>query len=164
MLQFDEHSFRIKEKDGVTYLLGNSDTGLYMLETNINKGATTALTAHRVSPAVWHSRSGHPAQPVLRKILSQVQSSNQSSTVSFCTICATNKARCLPFSRRTYTTTTPFELVHIDLWDPSLTTSREGFRYYASIVDDYSHYSWSIPLRLKSEFVEHDFIWFCNII
>lgn len=158
VLQLDEHGFRIKEKDGGTRLLGNSDTGLYMLETDTNKGATTTLTSHRVSPSVWHNRLGHPAQPILRKILSQIQS----SIISFCTICITNKARCLTFFRRTYTTTTPFELVHIDLCGPSPATSREGFHYYASIIEDYFRYLWFIPLRFKSEFVEH-FIWFCII-
>lgn len=46
------------------------------------------------------------------------------------------------------------DLVHCDLWGPTPVVSRDGFRYYALFVDDYSHFSWLYPLHTKSEFFE----------
>lgn len=37
-------------------------------------------------------------------------------------------------------------MVHSDLWGPSHVTSRTGFKYYVSFVDD-----WIYPLTIKSE-------------
>jgi transposase InsO family protein len=56
-------------------------------------------------------------------------------------------------------TTAPFDLVHCDVWtSPVLSTS--GFKYYLVLLDDFSHYCWSFPLRHKSEVHRHivDFI------
>jgi hypothetical protein len=56
----------------------------------------------------------------------------------------------LPFSSSTTRTTHPFELIHCDLWtSPVLSTS--GFKYFLVILDDFTHFLWTIPLRLKSD-------------
>jgi transposase InsO family protein len=41
-----------------------------------------------------------------------------------------------------------FDLVHCDLWT-SPVISVSGFKYYLVILDDFSHYSLTFPLRLK---------------
>ena len=46
------------------------------------------------------------------------------------------------------------ELIHTDLWGPSPTISRNGYKYYISFIDDYSRYTWIYPLKLKSEAFE----------
>jgi hypothetical protein len=56
----------------------------------------------------------------------------------------------LPFSSSTTRTTRPFELIHCDLWtSPVLSTS--GFKYFLVILDDFTHFLWTIPLCLKSD-------------
>ncbi|WVZ98476.1 hypothetical protein U9M48_043916 [Paspalum notatum var. saurae] len=54
-----------------------------------------------------------------------------------------------------------FDLVHCDLWtSPVLSVS--GYKYYLVVVDDFSHYSWTFPLRFKSETfstLSHFFAW-----
>jgi histone deacetylase 1/2 len=42
-----------------------------------------------------------------------------------------------------------FQLLHCDLWTTPI-TSVSGHKYYLVILDDYSHYLWAFPLRLKS--------------
>jgi hypothetical protein len=42
-----------------------------------------------------------------------------------------------------------FYLVHCDLWT-SPVISISGYKYYLVVVDDFSHYSWTSPLRAKS--------------
>jgi hypothetical protein len=56
----------------------------------------------------------------------------------------------LPFSSSTTRTTRPFELIHCDLWtSPVLRTS--GFKYFLVILDDFTHFLWTVPLRQKSD-------------
>jgi hypothetical protein len=54
-----------------------------------------------------------------------------------------------------------FDLVHCDLWmSPVLSLS--GYKYYLVILDDFSHFLWTFPLRLKSETfttLKHFFAW-----
>jgi transposase InsO family protein len=41
------------------------------------------------------------------------------------------------------------ELLHMDLIGPTRTDSRGGKRYILVIVDDFSRYTWAIPIRKK---------------
>ncbi|WVZ93588.1 LOW QUALITY PROTEIN: hypothetical protein U9M48_039556 [Paspalum notatum var. saurae] len=54
-----------------------------------------------------------------------------------------------------------FDLVQCDMWtSPVLSVS--GYKYYLVVVDDFSHYSWTFPLRFKSETLStlsHFFAW-----
>jgi hypothetical protein len=43
------------------------------------------------------------------------------------------------------------ELLHMDLMGPTRTASLGGRRYIMVIVDDFSRYTWAIPLREKSD-------------
>ncbi|GJV69522.1 putative RNA-directed DNA polymerase [Tanacetum coccineum] len=43
------------------------------------------------------------------------------------------------------------ELVHLDLWGPYKVFRREGFRYFLTIVDDYSRAVWTYLLKTKDE-------------
>jgi hypothetical protein len=43
------------------------------------------------------------------------------------------------------------ELLHMDLMGPIRTTSLGGKRYILVIVDDFSRYTWAIPIREKSD-------------
>lgn len=45
----------------------------------------------------------------------------------------------------------PLQLVHTDLWGPSLTMSTHGYTYHMHFMDDYSKFTWIYPLKLKSE-------------
>lgn len=46
-----------------------------------------------------------------------------------------------------------FEKIHCDLWGPAPILSIAKFKYYACLVDDFSKYTWIIPLQHKSDFV-----------
>jgi hypothetical protein len=43
----------------------------------------------------------------------------------------------------------PFDLIHLDLWT-SPVVSVLGSKYYLVILDDFIHYLWTFPLKLKS--------------
>ena len=54
----------------------------------------------------------------------------------------------------------PLELVHTDVWGPALPSSG-GYKYYVSLVDDYSRFCWIYLLKHKSD-VETIFYAFQN--
>jgi hypothetical protein len=55
----------------------------------------------------------------------------------------------LPFPSSSNRALQPFDLVYCDLWT-SLVPSVSGYKYYLVILDDFTHYSWTFPLRQKS--------------
>ena len=57
----------------------------------------------------------------------------------------------LPFPSSRFVATTPFELVHVDLWGPAPLTSINGFQYYVIFVDHYTRFTWLYLLHNKSE-------------
>lgn len=50
--------------------------------------------------------------------------------------------------------TKPIELIFCDLWGPSDVTSSRGYTYFLTCVDAYSKYTWTYPLKLKSQTTE----------
>ena len=56
----------------------------------------------------------------------------------------------MPFSDSSTVTTFPFQIIHCDLWTPPV-PSCSGYKYYLIIMDDFSHYTWTFPLRAKSD-------------
>lgn len=54
------------------------------------------------------------------------------------------------FSRSHSSTSSPFKLVHCDVWI-SFVLSTSGFRYYLVVLDDFSHLCWTFPLCHMSD-------------
>ena len=68
-----------------------------------------------------------------------------------CHACQLGRHVRLPFSSSSSSHAAhAFDLVHCDLWT-SPVLSLSGYKYYLVVVDDFSHYSWTFPLRAKSE-------------
>jgi transposase InsO family protein len=55
----------------------------------------------------------------------------------------------LPFYSSSSRAIHVFQILHCDLWTSPITCV-SGHKYYLVILDDYSHYLWTFPLRLKS--------------
>jgi hypothetical protein len=71
-----------------------------------------------------------------------------SNSRSVCDACQLGCHVRLPFSSSKTRTTRPFELIHYDLWtSPVLSTS--GFKYFLVILDDFTDFLWTVPLRQK---------------
>ena len=94
-----------------------------------------------------HRKFGHPSSTILMHLLKtckQVKVSQKSTLFpvhSICEACQLGKAHKQYFSTTEAKTTQVLELIHTDLWGPSPTTSRNGFKYYISFVDDYRRYT-----------------------
>jgi hypothetical protein len=67
-----------------------------------------------------------------------------------CHACQLGKHTRLPFHNSSHRAEHPFDLIHLDLWaSPVVTVS--GSKYYLVILNDFTHYLWTLPLKLKSD-------------
>ena len=74
-----------------------------------------------------------------------------------CEACQMGKQIKTSFKNKNFISTSrPLELLHIDLFGPSRTTSLGGKSYAFVIVDDFSKYTWVLFLAHKND-VFHDF-------
>lgn len=49
------------------------------------------------------------------------------------------------------TTIQPLELLHANLWGPTLILSSQDYQYYLSILNDFSKFTWIFPLTTKAK-------------
>ncbi|KAG7556653.1 Retrotransposon Copia-like N-terminal [Arabidopsis suecica] len=142
----------------------NLDKSLVNVSSSTLQGTPACASIH-VDSEMWHKRLGHPS---LNKIesLSEVlllpkQKINKSS--HHCHICHLAKQRHLPFKLSHNMRSKPFELIHIDTWGPFSVPTVDGFRYFLTIVDDFSRATWIYMLKQKSD-VLHVFPGFIQLV
>lgn len=72
-----------------------------------------------------------------------------------CEVCMTNKATRLPFKTIQKPRSNEIgDLIHTDIADPTRTPTKEGYRYFQTIIDDYSHFTQTYLLKNKFEATE----------
>ncbi|GJZ40642.1 ribonuclease H-like domain-containing protein [Tanacetum coccineum] len=150
---FDEDKCYIQDLDkGITLGTGSESGGLYLFDDskNISLGNVNTVMAFNVSKDLWHNRLGHPADQVLNVLKNDLNLS-KNTCVSACETCHRAKQTREPFPLSDHKSMNPGELVHLDLWGPYKVSSREGFRYFLTIVDDYSREVWTYLLKTKDE-------------
>ncbi|XP_075108915.1 uncharacterized protein LOC142180748 [Nicotiana tabacum] len=98
---------------------------------------------------LWHNRLGH--LPLINmKNISTIYCSSSSTLLDHCDICARARQVKLPFPSSSMSTKDIFELIHIDIWGPYKKPTHDGYRYFLTIVDDYSKGTWTYLLSTKS--------------
>lgn len=116
------------------------------------KGVSSPQLLKEDEVRIWHYKLGHPSSRILSQVLNQCNF-RFNSLNDVCEACQFGKSKKLPFSKSLSHASSPFELVHTDLWGPSPLQSTLGHRYYIHFVDDYSCYTWLYPLKHKGESV-----------
>jgi len=142
----------------------NVDKSLCHVSESSLQGLSVYASVH-VEPDMWHKRLGHPS---LNKIdtLSEVLSLSKqkiNKTSHHCHVCHLAKQKHLPFKLSNHMRNKPFELIHIDTWGPFSVPIVDGFRYFLTIVDDFSHATWIYMLKQKSDIL-HVFPGFLNLV
>lgn len=156
-IEFHPSCFLVKDRATKNTLLkGTCRDGLYSIPNN---STSRAFFSVKASSDLWHRRLGHPSTSVVHQVLEEnnfaVIKNNKSSV---CSACQQAKAHQLPFTLSSHVSSSPLELVHTDVWGPAR-VSVNGYRYYLSIVDDYSRFVWIYFLKNKSD-VEPIFLQF----
>jgi len=121
---------------------------------------TVDLSSFRLSLSssgfyLWHSRLGHVSSSRLRFLASTGALGNlKTCDISDCSGCKLAKFFALPFNRSISVSSSPFDLIHSDVWGPSPVAKKRGSRYYVSFIDDYTRYCWVYLMKHRSEFFE----------
>ena len=128
-------------------IIGGHETGgLYYLDW---RSSSTLVASHlSISPLQHHCRLGHPSLQNLKSLVSlyrQIKSLQ-------CEAYQLGKHHRVPFaSRNESCVSSPFHLVHSDIWGPINTPSLLGFRYFVIFVDDYSKVTYLYLMKQRSE-------------
>ena len=119
----------------------------------------TCLSALNDDVMLWYKRLGHLSHSLLNKLVLKDLvvglPSIKFNDGKVCDACARGKQVRNSFKLKNYVSTTrPLEMLHMDLYGPMRITSREGKRYVLVIVDEYSHFTWTLFLASKDETLE----------
>jgi len=99
---------------------------------------------------VWHNRLGHMSVGKM-SLVSQHEKFHNNGRDFVCEIYPKAKQHTLPFPTRHISTSSIFELLHIDTWGPYHTKTPVNHRYFLTIVDDYSRGTWKHLMVTKDE-------------
>ena len=102
---------------------------------------------------LWHRRLGYPNDQVLQFVFPNTKFIMHKCTplVQSCTHYLYGKMHRLPFLNSHFVASSPFELVHFDVWRPAPVMSIDGFRYYVLFVDHFTRFTWLYLLKSKSK-------------
>lgn len=98
-----------------------------------------AFVGVRVPANVWHARFGHTNHSTTLHLLHSYNLPCNSNKLPLCHPCCMAKAHQLPFTTSMSTSTSPLELVYLDVWGPSPITSWNGYRYYIPYYKHLQH-------------------------
>ena len=90
---------------------------------------------------LWHFRLGHSSHAKL-SLLNKIVSDLAINKPHGCDICHLAKQKRLSFPSSTHVSNAIFDLVHCDLWGPFFVSTIDGYRFFLTIVDDYSRCTW----------------------
>ena len=115
--------------------------------------STLVACSRFVAPFELPCRLGHPSLPLLKKLYPQFSSLSSLNSES----CQYAKLHRVHSSHKVNKrTSTPFELVHSNVWGPCPVLSK----YFVTFVDDFSCVTWFYLMKSHSELFSH-FSVFC---
>ena len=133
---------------------GRESGGLYVFEPEELKSQASLVS---LSHFELHCRLGHPSLQSLKKLYPQL-SHLSSLNCDSCQFAKHHRVHLSP--RDNKRAASPFELVHSDVWGPCPITSKSGFKYFVTFVDDFSRVTWLYLMKNRSEVFTH----FCAFV
>ncbi|GAU17048.1 hypothetical protein TSUD_105470 [Trifolium subterraneum] len=147
---------------------GRMFNGLYYLEgTQSQPNIQTGNKCNSIAiprDALWHFRLGHTSKNRL-DILHKLYPNIEVNKVDFCCdVCHFAKQRKLPYDTSNSRASVCLELLHMDIWGPFSTPTTHGHKYFLTIVDDHSRFTWIVLMKGKFEAASkiQDFITFAE--
>ncbi|GJW68759.1 ribonuclease H-like domain-containing protein [Tanacetum coccineum] len=152
---FDEEKCYIQDLTRHNILgTGSESGGLYLFDmppkSSTSVGESNMIMSFNVSKILWYNRLGHPTDQVLATLHNYLKIS-KSSSVLVCEVCHRAKQTREPFPLSDHKSKNLGDLVHLHLWGPYRVTSREGYKYFLTIIDDFSRAIWVYLVKTKNE-------------
>ncbi len=160
--------FRFMNSKGVVALIGSrNDAEAYFVNISINSpNSRSVILASRTESAKaswrqWHKRLAHVNMADVKRLVNMsididVNSAdslkNEEFSESICEACVIGKQNRTSSGKSHIRVIKVDELVHSDLiGDGKISKIDEGFRYVATMIDDYSQYTTTYLLKRKSD-------------
>jgi hypothetical protein len=132
-----------KERHGLFYLQQSDST------SNVNSVCFN-VSIKNVSDDIWHYRLGHLSLTRLHLLHASFLEISV-NTEHVCTVCPLAKQRRLPFAVNKSVFNFHFDLVHCDIWGPFFVPFTNGSKYFLTIVDTFSRFTWLFFMQTKSQ-------------
>jgi hypothetical protein len=137
-LEFHPDFFLIEDQaTKKTLLEGKCRGGLYPLPQSRHE----VHSAIKPSTARWHSRLGHPAFPIVHRVISSnnLPCAREDPQQSICDACQQAKSHQLPYPKSTSVSQSPLDLIFSDVWGPAPDSVGKN-KCYVSFIDDHSKF------------------------
>lgn len=139
--------FAVKDQRTRKVLMqGPSEDGVYAL-----RFSKQAMTATVPTMDDWHVRLGHPNRNKLSALVKSNLISSSSHNLQPCSSCLLGKLSRIPLVSVEHKSSSPFQIIHSDVWGPAPVKSFHGHSYFVLFVDDYTRFTWVYFLKHKSD-------------
>ncbi|XP_075076505.1 uncharacterized protein LOC142163149 [Nicotiana tabacum] len=100
------------------------------------------------SSSLWNKRLGHVPLKAIKKheLLRHLKSDSH----QHCIVCPLAKQTKLPFQLSNTVSASTFDLLHCDIWGPYRVSTYDGKRFFVTIADDHTRFTWIFLLHSKS--------------
>ena len=139
IISFTKDSVRLQDRISGRIIGTECESyGLYYLRTTTHVGTVMD------SPFLLHAQLGHPSFAKMQQL---VPSLSKLSNL-FVKSCHLRKQSRNLFSRNVWQhASSPFVLVHLDIWGPSRVKSNLGFQYFVTFIYDFSRCTWLFLMK-----------------
>ncbi|CAL2227071.1 unnamed protein product [Prunus armeniaca] len=132
---------------------GTKRGGLYYVD-DFSPGMANSVThpfdSKQKQIWLWHRRLGHPSFSYMKYLIPDLFSGFKDSDFT-CDTCILAKSHRVPYPLSTNKCTTPFTLIHSDVWGPSPVTSPSGVRWFVTFIDDCTRMTWLYLMKNKNK-------------
>jgi len=132
------------------YMLTEPLVSLRQVPTSICNSVAFVLDTNKHC-SLWHMRFGHPSLDKLVEINKKFPFVSVNKSDSPYDTCFYAKQKRLPFPLSSHVSAHTFDLIHMDIWGPLSIPSMLGYKYFLTIVDDKSRFTWIYLMKLKLE-------------
>ncbi|KAF5097937.1 hypothetical protein D0Z03_000412 [Geotrichum reessii] len=132
-------------------------SGLLKIDSEIilPSSAPPMHTVLAATAATWHQRLAHASKGVLSKIKANLgldsKSIDEASLHPECKVCIQGKSTMAPFHDSTNRATRPLERLHTDVSGPKPIANIDGSKYFVTIIDEYTRYTFVELIKTKGE-------------
>nr|GEV74754.1 ribonuclease H-like domain-containing protein [Tanacetum cinerariifolium] len=134
----DEHKCYIQDLK-LGKIIGTGGLYLFDISKNgkFNTGMCNSVFICHASNEFWHYMLSHPTDQVL-SILGKQFGFSKSDNISLCNICHMAKQTREPFPLSDHKSKSVGDIIHCDVWGPYKMVSKDGYRYFLTLVDNFS--------------------------
>lgn len=168
---FCDNACVFQDKDsGKTIGNGREWYGLYYFDnqnlisssniSNNNSFLSESIKTNKEKVFLYHCRLGHPSFRVIKQLFPSLFKNLDVESLC-CELCELAKHKRVSFPVSNNISTSPFYLIHADVWGPSNVANISGSRWFVTFIDDCSRVTWVYLLKQKSE-VTSVSTFFCN--